>query len=130
MANGVLAALGLFSYGFGVSEREQGGITMAKIKTCPMPGKIHCNNEECAWWVSSSRMCTVKDLAHSVKVRNTILFKAYHEIESPKPEHKTCRCKYCVGTCLCNKFCPEYENCEIKGEGCIGCPEMKREGAE
>ena len=31
-------------------------------------GSIPCKEEGCAWWVSSTGMCVVKDLAHTLKL--------------------------------------------------------------
>jgi hypothetical protein len=95
-------------------------------KLCPIKDGYYCDKQECAWWVESSRMCAVKDLAQSTKAGNERLLKLTEEAQ---PEYKACRCKVCTGEkCLCNKFCPEFEICD---EILLGCPDrLKREGTE
>jgi len=45
---------------------------MSTKKACALSmisgGYIPCKEEGCAWWVSSTGMCVVKDLAHTLKL--------------------------------------------------------------
>lgn len=36
-------------------------------KLCPLKGKKICKGERCAIWVTSSGMCAIKDISHTLK---------------------------------------------------------------